>query len=118
MPLLLHMCRLHGANDTALDVQWSKVYDQFPSLANLTWYGVLGNHDYVRERALLHILRALIMKKQQHVHHVACQQHQQQQQGRWKVRKYPPAALLPYPCPLPPPTHLTEQVLRKRAAEA
>ncbi|KAF8057677.1 PAP17 [Scenedesmus sp. PABB004] len=37
---------LRSVNDTHKKAQWADVYGRFPSLANLTWYGVLGNHDY------------------------------------------------------------------------
>lgn len=35
-----------SVNDKSWDTHWANIYQVKPHLGNLTWYGVLGNHDY------------------------------------------------------------------------
>ena len=35
-----------GINDPAWNTHWADIYQTKESLGKLSWYGVIGNHDY------------------------------------------------------------------------
>ena len=37
---------IKSADDDAWNTHWANIYQSLPNLSKLTWYGVLGNHDY------------------------------------------------------------------------